>query len=185
VKQAADNTINNYFSSANKIKWELKSIIDPAAIDIPDVVFPAALAAQWTGLDQEVRHTVVNDVRQHSSARSCEQYKIMILRAGFKSAIKAKILGANLTVPADITDLALKTETLEGEKKSKTNGNGFQINPVDKDEDIDVLKFGNNRAGYTRCFRGGLSQYRGGEPGRYQPNRDGYDSLSRRWIIQS
>jgi hypothetical protein len=39
----------------------------------------------------------------------------MILTAGFKASIKAKIMGAHLTVLADIKDLALKTETLEGE----------------------------------------------------------------------
>jgi hypothetical protein len=35
-------------------------------------------------------------------------------------------------VLADIKDLALKTETLEGEKKAKPNKMGFQVNPVDK-----------------------------------------------------
>jgi hypothetical protein len=46
----------------------------------------------------------------------------MILTARFKLPIKAKILGASLTVLAEIKDLALKTETLEGEKKAKSNG---------------------------------------------------------------
>jgi hypothetical protein len=41
------------------------------------------------GLNQEVRNTVVNNVRQHSSARSFEQYNVMILTAGFKPSIKA------------------------------------------------------------------------------------------------
>ena len=85
--------MNNYFSRANKIIWELKSNNDPENINIPDLVLPAAVAAQWTGLDQEVRDTVVNHVRLHASARSCEQYNVMILKAGFKPSIKAKIWG--------------------------------------------------------------------------------------------
>jgi hypothetical protein len=46
VKQNSEETVNNFFSRANRILWELKSNIDPAQIDIPDVVLPAELAAQ-------------------------------------------------------------------------------------------------------------------------------------------
>jgi hypothetical protein len=38
VKQAADGTVYKFFSKANTILWELKSNIDPATIDIPDVI---------------------------------------------------------------------------------------------------------------------------------------------------
>jgi hypothetical protein len=54
------------------------------------------------------------------ASRSFEKYNAMILTAGFMPSIKPKILGANLTVLAEIKDLTLKTETLAGEKKSKT-----------------------------------------------------------------
>ena len=54
---------------------------------------------------------------------------MLIIKAGLKPSIKAKVLGANLTGMADIKNLALKTEQLEEEKKSKTNG--FPVNPVD------------------------------------------------------
>jgi hypothetical protein len=39
-------------------------------------------------------------------------------------------MGANLTVLAEIKDLALKTETLEEGKKAKTIGSNFQVNLV-------------------------------------------------------
>jgi hypothetical protein len=42
VKQAGDETVENYFSRANK--WAIKSNPDPATIDIPDVLVPAAVA---------------------------------------------------------------------------------------------------------------------------------------------
>ena len=176
VKQAADENVNDYFSRANKILWELKENINPADLEIPNVVLPNAIAEQWTGLDQEVRDFVVNHVRLHASARTCENYNAMILTAGFKPSIKTKILGAGLIVLADIKNLALKTETLELEKKAKTNG--FPINPVEETEDeVDAVKFGNNRGGYGRNFRGGPSQFRGGGRGanNYQP-RGGQES---------
>ena len=149
------------------------------------MVLPGAIAAQWNELDQEVRDLVVNHVRLHASARTCENYNAMILTAGFKPSIKTKILGAGLIILAEIKDLALKTETLETEKKTKTNG--FPINPVDENgEDIDAVRFGNNRGGYGRGFRGGSSQYRGGgRGGNYQPrggqepSRGGYNSNGR------
>jgi hypothetical protein len=50
IKQAAEETVNNYFSRANKIKWELKSNKDLTLIDIPDVVLPEDMAAQWKTL---------------------------------------------------------------------------------------------------------------------------------------
>ena len=39
---------------------------------------------------------------------------------------------------ADIKNLAFKTEQLEEEKKSKTNG--FPVNPVDNEDEVDALK---------------------------------------------
>jgi hypothetical protein len=57
-------------------------------------------------------------------------------------------LGANLTVLAEIKDLAFKTKILKGEKKAKPIRANFQINPVENnDEDIDALKYGKNRGG--------------------------------------
>jgi hypothetical protein len=90
VKQAADETVINFFSRANKIMWDLKSNIHPTTNGIPDVVLPAAMAAKCKGLDLEVRDTVVNHVRQHSLARSLEQYNAMILLDGFKPSKTAK-----------------------------------------------------------------------------------------------
>ena len=40
VKQTADESINDYFSRATQILWELKSNIDPNLIKIQDVVLP-------------------------------------------------------------------------------------------------------------------------------------------------
>jgi hypothetical protein len=37
VKQNANETVNNYFSRAYKILWELKSNIDPAQIELTDI----------------------------------------------------------------------------------------------------------------------------------------------------
>jgi hypothetical protein len=75
------------------------------------------MAIQWTALPQEVRDTVINHVRTHAASRSCLQYNAIILTAGFKPLINAKIMGTNLTVLADIKNLGLKSETLEGEKR--------------------------------------------------------------------
>jgi hypothetical protein len=92
-----------------------------------------------------------------------EQFNGMILTARFKPSIKAKILRANLTTLTDIKVSALKTKTLEGEKKTKPNGSSFLINPLNAGEDIYELIFGNIRGGYnTGGFRGGPSQQRGG-----------------------
>jgi hypothetical protein len=64
-------------------------------------------------------------------------------------------MGANLTLLADIKDLTLKTDTLKGEKKSKPNGPNLLINPVDEtNQEVDALRFGNQRGGYNRGFRG-------------------------------
>jgi hypothetical protein len=68
VKQAAEETVKNYFCRANKILWELKSNIDPDLILIPEVVLPADMAEQWTALQQEIRNTVINHVRTHTNA---------------------------------------------------------------------------------------------------------------------
>jgi hypothetical protein len=105
---------------------------------------------------------------EHTASRSCEQYNTMILTAGFKPSIKAKIMGANLTVLAQIKALALKTETLEGEKKNKPNGPNLQINPVSKSyqtETVDALfRYGGNRGNFNnRSYQGGSSHYRGNE----------------------
>jgi hypothetical protein len=40
VKQVADESVNNYFGRATQILWKLKSNIDPALIEIQDVVLP-------------------------------------------------------------------------------------------------------------------------------------------------
>jgi hypothetical protein len=114
VRQVTDNTVNNYFSRANKILWELKTNIDPNLIKIPDAVLPADMAQQWMALLEQIRITVINHVRTHTALRSCEQYNAIILTAGFKPSIKTKNMGANFTVQTDIKDLALKTETLKG-----------------------------------------------------------------------
>jgi hypothetical protein len=93
VRQAAEETVNNYFSRANKILWELKSNTDPNPIEIPVVVLPADMAVQWTALPQKVRDTVVNHVRTHLDSRRCKQYNAIIMTARFKPSIKAKIMG--------------------------------------------------------------------------------------------
>jgi hypothetical protein len=45
--------VNDYFSQANKIMFELKTNIDPSNIQIPDVILPGAVAQQcekcWSG----------------------------------------------------------------------------------------------------------------------------------------
>jgi hypothetical protein len=51
VKQGPDEKVNNYFSKANKIQLELKSNIVPETIDISNITLPAAITAQWTGLN--------------------------------------------------------------------------------------------------------------------------------------
>jgi hypothetical protein len=141
VRQAVDKTVNNYFSRANKILWELKTNIDLNLIKILDVVLPADMAQQWTALPKQIRTTGINHVRTHTASRSCEQYNAIILTAGFKPSIKTKNMWANLAVLEDIKDLALKTETLEGEKKSKPNGPNLLINPVEENsQEMDALE---------------------------------------------
>ncbi len=100
VKQAAKEIVNNYFSRANKILWELKSNIDPNQIEIPDVVIPADMAVQWTALPQEVRDMVINHVRTYAACRHCEQYNAIILTAGFKPSIKA----GDITTAEEVTN---------------------------------------------------------------------------------
>jgi hypothetical protein len=98
---------------------------------------------------------------------------VLIITAGLKPSLKAKILGANLTRMAEIKGLALKTEQLEEEKKSKANG--FPLNPVEEEDEVNALRYGNNRGNSNRSYRGGhSSQYRGGRGG-HQPSRGGYE----------
>jgi hypothetical protein len=54
---------------------------------------------------------------------------VLIITAGLKPS-------SNLTGMAEIKDLALKTEQLEEEKKSKSIG--FPVNPVDKKDEADA-----------------------------------------------
>jgi hypothetical protein len=98
---------------------------------------------------------------------------VLIITAGLKPSIKTKALSANLTGMAEIKDLALKTERLEEEKKSKTIA--FPVNPVDEEDEVDALRYGNNGGGFNKSYRGGhSSQYRGGRGG-YQPSRGGHE----------
>jgi hypothetical protein len=53
VRQAADETVNNYFSRVNKILWELST------------------SQRW--FNQEVRNIVVSHVGLHAVSRNCEQ----------------------------------------------------------------------------------------------------------------
>jgi hypothetical protein len=175
VKQAEDKIVNNYFSRANKILWELKTNIDPNLIEIPDVVLPADMAQQWTALPAEVRTTVINHTSTHAAAGSCEQYNAIILTAGFNPSIKTKIMGANLTGLADIKDRALKTETLEIEKRGKPNNPNLLINQVEEtNQDVDALKFEGQRGGFNRGFQGEPTQYLGN--GRGQNYRGCYNN---------
>jgi hypothetical protein len=67
--------------------------------------------------------------------------------------------------------------------QTKLNGN-FQINPLENnDEDVDTIKYVNNRGGDNRGYQGGSSQFRGGGQGRYNSqthnNRGGQDNAAR------
>jgi hypothetical protein len=91
----------------------------------------------------------------------------MILTAGFKPSLQAKIMGANLKVLVKKKDFALKTETLEGEKRAKPN---VQVDQVENhDEDTDAINYGNNRGGHNQGFQVSSSQFRGGEYNNNQP----------------
>ena len=173
VKQAADENINKYFNRANKILWELKSNIDPTLLPVPEIILPDAAAAAWEDIHVNTRNLIINHVRLHSVANALECYNVLIITAGLKPSIKAKILGSGLTRMAEIKDLALKTEQLEEERKSKSNG--FPVNPVEEEDEVDALKYSNNRGNANKSYRGGhSSQYRGGRGG-YQPSRGGYE----------
>ena len=75
-------------------------------------------------------------------------------------------MGANLTVLADIKDLALKTETLEIEKRGKTNTPNLMVNPVEENDDVDALYQGQRfRGSYRGGSRGGSGPSRGGRGG--------------------
>jgi hypothetical protein len=132
VKQAADENVNNYFNSANKILWELKSKVDPTTLTIPEIILPDNQAAAWEAIYENTRKGIIHHVGFHSVAKSLECYNVLIITAGLKPSLKAKILGANLTRMAEIKDLALKTEQLEEEKKTRTNG--FPLNPVEEED---------------------------------------------------
>jgi hypothetical protein len=71
-------------------------------------------------------------------------------------------MGANLTVLPDIKDLALKTETLEIEKRGKPNGPNLLANSVDEsNQDMDILYQGQRQGGFNKGFKGGSTQNRG------------------------
>jgi hypothetical protein len=75
-------------------------------------------------------------------------------------------MGANLIVLADIKDLALKTETLEIEKRGKSNIPNLMVNPVEENQDVDALYHGQRYRGSNRgSFLGGSGSSRGGRGG--------------------
>ena len=177
VKQAADENVNNYFNRANKILWELKTNIDPNVLDIPEIQLADDEAQAWEDIPNATRNRIINHVRLHSVAKSLECYNVLIITAGLKPSLKAKVLGSNLNNMAEIKDLALRTEKLEKEKNAKTNG--FTINPVEEEDDVDAIYNGNRS---NKNYRGGhSSQYRGGRGGYQHPrgndsSRGGYSS---------
>jgi hypothetical protein len=89
-------------------------------------------------------------------------------------------MGANLTVLADIKDLALKTETLEIEKRGKSNTPNLMVNPVEENQDVDALYQGQRYRGTNRgCFKGGSGSsigrcggYNGGDRGGFRRDRN-------------
>jgi hypothetical protein len=95
----------------------LKSNIDPTTLTIPEIILPGNKAAAWEAIQEGTRNRIITHIRLHAVAKSLECYNVLIITAGLKPSLKAKILGANLTGMADFKDLALKTEQLEGEKK--------------------------------------------------------------------
>ena len=175
VKQAADENVNNYFNRANKILWELKTNIDPNVLNIPEIMLPDNEAQAWEDIPAASRNRIINHVRLHSVAKALECYNVLIITAGLKPSLKAKVLGANLNNMAEIKDLALRTEKLEKEKNAKTNG--FTVNPVDEEDEVDAIYNGNRS---NKSYRGGhSSQYRGGRGGYQHPrgsdsSRGGY-----------
>jgi hypothetical protein len=168
VKQAADENVNNYFNRANKILWELKTNIDPNILHIPEIILPDAEAAAWEDIAEASRNRIINHVRLHAVAKALECYNVLIITAGLKPSLKAKILGADLNNMAEIKDLALRTEKLEKERNAKTNS--FAVNPVDEEDGVDAI-YNGNRNNFNKSYRGGhSSQHRGGRGG-YQPPR--------------
>jgi hypothetical protein len=138
-------------------------------------VLPQAEADVWNAVNIQIRNKIINHVRAQASARSCEQYNAIILTAGFKPSIKTKIMGANLTVLADIKDLALKTETLEIEKWGKSNAPNLMVNPVKENEDVDALYQGQRfRGNYRGGSRGGSGPSRGNRGGYNGGDRGGF-----------
>ncbi len=76
---------------------------------------------------------------------------------------------------ADIKDLALKTETLEIEKRGKTNAPNLMVNPVEENEDVDALYQGQRfRGNYRGGSRGGSGPSRGGRGGYNGGDRGGF-----------
>ncbi len=67
---------------------------------------------------------------------------------------------------ADIKDLALKTETLEIEKRGKSNTPNLMVNSVEENDDVDALYQGQRfRGSYRGGSRGGSGPSRGGRGG--------------------
>jgi hypothetical protein len=92
-------------------------------------------AAAWEAIQEVKRNRLINHVQLHAVAKALECYNVLIITAGLIPSQKAKVFWANLTNMAEIKDLALRTEQLEEDEKSKTNC--FPVNPVDDEDEVD------------------------------------------------
>ena len=176
INQKPNESVNEYLNRALKILLDLKRSIDPLAAVIPQFVAPAGIDIEaWTDLPEATRNLIVNHIKTHAARRHGEQYEAIILTAGFKPEIKAKLMENETRNLLEIRTLAQRTEKLLNEKNGKTNGNGngnTEPNVFEMDEeDVDAVRNGNRfqrgRGGNPRRFgqggpyRGGFQQGRG------------------------
>jgi hypothetical protein len=73
-------------------------------LTIPEIIWPGNEAQAWEAIQEVMRSRLITHVRLHVVAKALECYHVLIITAGLKPFLKAKILGADLTNMADIKD---------------------------------------------------------------------------------
>ena len=88
---------------------------------------------------EATRNLITSHTRAQAAKAACDVFIAKILTSGLKPHTRSKILERGLTNPLEISRAAANIELLDNEKKPKS------IAPIQSEEEIDAVKYGQNR----------------------------------------
>ena len=136
INQKLDKSTNEYFARAMKILAELKRQVNPDNIVM---AMAADQEALWMVIPKATRNLITSHTRAQVAKAACDVFSATILTSILKPHIRSKILERGLTNPLEIKKAAANIEMLDNEKKPKS------VAPIQSYEEIDVVKYGQNR----------------------------------------